>query len=69
MKIKICKKFSKVDKLQNKLTKAFPDDTIIVKKCLNLCKICKDTPAAKIKSQRFTALDITSLIEKIQLKL
>ena len=65
MKIKICKKFSKRNKLQNKLSKAFPNDTIIIKKCLNLCKICKHQPIAKVKGKRFKAKRISELINKI----
>ena len=65
MKIKICKKFSKRNKLQNKLSKAFPNDTIIIKKCLNLCKICKHQPIAKVKGKRFKAKRISELISKI----
>ena len=68
MKIKICKKFSKVNKLQNKLTLAFPDDTIIIKKCLNLCKICKHQPIAKVKGKRLKASRISELISKIKKK-
>jgi len=68
MKIKICKKFSKVNKLQRKLTIAFPDDSIIIKKCLNLCKICKHQPIAKVKSKRLKASRISELISKIKKK-
>ena len=66
MKIKICKKFSKINKLQCKLSKAFPDDTIIIKKCLNLCKFCKHQPIAKIKGKRLKAKRIFKLISKIK---
>jgi len=66
MKIKICKKFSKINKLQNKLSKAFPNDTIIIKKCLNLCKICTHQPIAKIKGKRLKAKRISELINKIK---
>jgi len=68
MKIKICKKFSKVNKLQTKLNKAFPEDKILIKKCLNLCKICKHQPIAKVKGKRFKAYRISELITKIQKK-
>ncbi|HFQ61717.1 MAG TPA: DUF1450 domain-containing protein [Epsilonproteobacteria bacterium] len=66
MKIKICKKFTKVNKLQNKLSKAFPNDDIIIKKCLNLCKLCKHQPIAKMKGRRLKAKRITELISKIK---
>ncbi len=65
MKIQICKKFSKVNKLQKKLTKAFPDDTIIVKSCISMCKLCKTQPVAKVKGKKQKAKRISKLISKI----
>jgi hypothetical protein len=66
MKIQICKKFSKVNKLQNKLTTAFPDDTIVIKKCIDMCKLCKNQPVAKVKKKKLSAKRISTLIEKIE---
>lgn len=68
MKIKICKKYKKLNKLGNKLHQAFPDDTVVIKGCINLCRICKNKPTAQTKSKRFKAADISSLIEKIKAK-
>ena len=65
MKIEICKKFSKVNKLQKKLLKAFPDDTITVKSCISMCKLCKKQPAAKVSGNKFKAQCIAKLIDKI----
>ncbi|MCO4845764.1 MAG: DUF1450 domain-containing protein [Sulfurovum sp.] len=65
MKIQICKKFSKVNKLQKKLTKDFPDDTIIVKSCISMCKLCKKQPVAKVDGKKQKAKDISKLIAKI----
>lgn len=65
MKMQICKKFSKVNKLQKKLTKAFPDDTIIVKSCISMCKLCKKQPVAKVAGKKQTAKRISKLISKI----
>ena len=65
MKIKICKKFSKVDKLHKKLTKAFPDDKIIVKSCISMCKLCKKQPVAKIAEKKKKAKSMSKLISKI----
>ena len=65
MKIQICKKFSKVNKLQKKLTKAFPDDTVIVKSCINICKLCKKQPVAKVKGKKLKSQRISKLISKI----
>jgi uncharacterized protein YuzB (UPF0349 family) len=65
MKIQICKKFVKVNKLQKKLIKAFPDDTVLVKSCISLCKQCKKQPVAKVKGKKFKAQRIAKLIDKI----
>lgn len=65
MKIQICKKFSKVDKLQKKLTKAFPEEAIKIKSCINMCKKCKDQPVAKVKGKKLKAQCISKLIDKI----
>ncbi len=66
MKIQICKKFSKADKLQKKLAKAFPDDTVMVKSCISMCKVCKDQPVAKVDGKRQKAKRISKLISKIE---
>jgi len=66
MKIQICKKFSEVNKLQQKLTKAFPDDTIIIKKCIGMCKYCKRQPVAKSKGKKFKTKRISMLISKLE---
>ncbi len=65
MKIQICEKFSEVNKLQTKLTKAFPDDTIIVKSCISMCKLCKKQPAVKVDGKKQKAKRISKLISKI----
>ncbi|GIT99387.1 DUF1450 domain-containing protein [Sulfurovum sp. TSL1] len=66
MKIQLCKKFSKVDKLQKKLTEAFPDDTVVVKSCIDMCKVCKHQPVAKVDGKKQTAKRISKLISKIE---
>lgn len=66
MKIKICRKYTKINKLQKKLSKAFPDDDIVIRKCLNMCKICKAQPVAKAAKKKFKAKRISKLIEKIE---
>lgn len=65
MKIQICKKFSKVNKLQAKLTKVFPDDAIVVKSCISMCKMCKKQPVAKVDGKKFKSHSISKLISKI----
>jgi len=64
MKIKICKKFTKI----NKLNKAFPDDTIVVKKCLSSCYACKHHFIANIKGKEVKAKRISTLISKLKEK-
>ena len=66
MKIQICRKFSKVNKLHAKLSKAFPDESIVIKKCISVCKVCKSQPSAKIKGKKFKAKRISTLITKIE---
>jgi hypothetical protein len=65
MKIQICKKFSKSNKLQKKLQEAFPADTIAVKSCISMCKLCKNQPVAKVKEKKLKAKRISMLISKI----
>ena len=65
MKIQICKNFSKVHKLQKKLTKAFPEDTIIIKSCISMCKMCKKQPVAKADGTKLKSQRISKLISKI----
>jgi len=69
MKIQICKKFIKGNKLKNKLSIAFPNDNILLKKCINSCALCKDYPIAKIQGKKFKAKHISSLIKKLKNKL
>jgi hypothetical protein len=65
MKIQICKKFSKVGKLQKKLTQAFPDDKVTIKSCISMCGKCKDQPVAKVGGKKKKAKSISKLISKI----
>jgi len=66
MKIQICKRHPNINKLQKKLTNAFPDDQVIIKKCLSMCKLCKTKPVAKVAKKKFKAKRIPKLIEKIE---
>lgn len=65
MKIKICRKFTDIHTLQKKLTKAFPHDDIVIRKCLGMCKRCKTQPVAKAAKKKFKAKRISTLIEKL----
>ncbi len=66
MKIQICRKFSKVSKLQKSLTTVFPDNVIIIKKCISMCKRCKNQPVAKVAKRKLKAKSISKLISKIE---
>jgi uncharacterized protein YuzB (UPF0349 family) len=55
-----CKKFHK------KLTKAFPDDDIIIKSCINMCKTCKKLPVAKVDGLKMKGTSIGMIIAKIE---
>ena len=66
MKIKICKRFPKIEKFHKKLTKAFPDDEIIIKSCINMCKTCKKQPVAKVDGIRVRGKSIGKIIGKIE---
>ena len=68
MKIKICKKYTNTKKLKKQLTQAFPNDNIIIRKCLNSCEICQHQPLAKIKGKKLKASRISKLINKIKAK-
>ena len=66
MKIQICKKFIHHDMLEKKLSKAFPDATIMTKSCIDMCKVCKNKPAASVHGEKIKAKDIAKLISKIE---
>ncbi|MEA3433166.1 MAG: DUF1450 domain-containing protein [Campylobacterota bacterium] len=66
MKIKICKKFSKTKKFHKKLTKAFPDDDIIIKSCISMCKTCKKQAVAKVDGAKMKGRNIRKIIGKMK---
>ena len=66
MKIKICKRFPKIEKFHKKLTKAFPDDEIIIKSCISMCKTCKKQPVAKVNEVKMKGKSIGRIIGKIE---
>ena len=65
MKIQLCKKFTKINKLQKNLEEAFPDEKITIKSCIDMCKVCKDQPVAKVDGKKKKAKSISKLISKI----
>ena len=66
MKIIICKRFPKIKKFHKKLSKAFPNDTITIKSCINMCKRCKKQPVAKVYGVKMKGKSIKKTIKKIQ---
>jgi len=66
MKIKICKRFPKIKKFHKKLTKAFPNDKIIIKSCISMCKRCKKQPVAKVDRRKIKGKSIEKIIGKIE---
>ena len=66
MEIKICKHFPKIKKFHKKLTKAFPDDTITIKSCINMCKRCRELPVAKVDGVKMRGKSIEKVINKIE---
>ena len=66
MKIQLCKKFTDHEILEKKLSKAFPDATIITKSCIDMCKVCKKQPVAKVHGEKIKAKEISKLISKIE---
>jgi uncharacterized protein YuzB (UPF0349 family) len=52
--------------LEKKLSKAFPDATIMTKSCIDMCKVCKNKPAASVHGEKLKAKDIAKLISKIE---
>ncbi|UFH59767.1 DUF1450 domain-containing protein [Sulfurovum mangrovi] len=67
MKIKLCKKFSKIKKFEKKLSKAFPDSTIIVNSCIGgFCNKCRSQPVAKVDGVKVKAKRMGKLIKKIE---
>ncbi|NOR56436.1 MAG: DUF1450 domain-containing protein [Sulfurovum sp.] len=66
MKIKICKYFPKIKKFHDKLNKAFPNDDIIIKPCIKMCKRCIKQPVAKMGGVKIKGKSIAKVIEKIE---
>ena len=66
MKIKLCKKYSDIKSFEKKLSKAFPDATIKVKGCIDICKQCKNQPVAKVDKKKIKAKNIEKIITKIE---
>ncbi len=66
MKIKICKHFPKITKFHKKLTKTFPNDTIVIKSCISMCKTCKKLPVAKVSVVKIKGKSMGKIIDKIE---
>ena len=55
-----CKKFHK------KLNKAFPDDDIIIKSCISMCKTCKMQPVVKVDGVKMKGKSMGKIMHKIE---
>ena len=66
MKIKICKHFPKTQKFYKKLTEAFPNEKIIIKSCIGMCKICKKQPVAKVDGAKMKGKSISKILNHIK---
>ena len=62
MKIKICKRFPKIKKFHKKLTKTFSDSNIKISACINMCKICKKQPVAKVDGVKMKENNIQKML-------
>lgn len=65
MKIKLCKKFTDIKKLDKKLSKTFGESSVKVKSCIGMCKQCKEKPVAKVNGKKLKGKNIRTLIDKI----
>lgn len=66
MLIKLCKNYSKKNKLVKKLTLNFPDAKIKVKSCIGMCKECRSKPTANIDGKKFKKKSIKKFIKVLK---
>lgn len=69
MSIKLCKNYSKINKLVKKLEENFPDEEIKVKSCINMCKHCKSNPTADIDGKKVKKKSIKKFIKLLKSKI
>ena len=69
MSIKLCKKYSKINKLVKKLEAKFPDEEIKVKSCINMCKYCKSNPTAEFNGKKMKKKSIKKFIKLLKSKI
>ena len=53
-------------KFHKKLTKAFPDDEIVIKSCISMCKTCKKQLLATVDGVKMRGKSIGKIIGKIE---
>ena len=69
MSIKLCKNYSKINKLVKKLEENFPDEEIKVKSCINMCKHCKSNPTADVDGKKIKKKSIKKFIKLLKTKM
>ena len=66
MKIKLCKKYSKTDKLVKKIRSNLPDAQIKIKSCIQMCKYCKSQPTADVHGKKIKKKSIKKFIKALK---
>ena len=66
MLIKICKKYSKINKFEKKLISNFPDAEIKIKSCIGMCKYCKEQPTADVDGKKIKKKSIKKFIKALK---
>lgn len=66
MLIKICKNYSKKNKLVKKLTSFFPDSKVEIKSCIGMCEYCKDNPVANVGGKKIKKKSIKKFIQVLK---
>jgi|GEM_PF-938779 len=69
MSIKLCKNYSKINKLVKKLESNFPDEEIKIKSCINMCKYCKSNPTADVNGKKIKKKSIKKFIKLLKSKI
>jgi len=68
MQIKLCKKYSKINKLVKKITLNYPSAKIKIKSCIGMCKYCKLMPTAIVDGEKIKKKSIKKFIKALDEK-
>lgn len=68
MKIKLCKKYSKKNKLVKKIILNYPSAEITIKSCIGMCKYCKSMPTAIVDGKKIKKKSIKKFIKALDSK-